>query len=86
MKTTLSIDDTLLRDLKQIAVDTKTPLKEVIDRTLRAGMASERRGPRRREFPRFALGSPGGGGGFDRALMLAAGFGNDSPRRLGTRK
>jgi hypothetical protein len=38
MRTTLTIDDTLLRQLRQKALDTGKPFKQVVNDTLRAGL------------------------------------------------
>ncbi len=73
MRTTIRIDDELLRKLKEQARKEATPLTRLLDRTLRAGMraspksASTRRRHRERThalgLPRITL---------DKALALAA--------------
>jgi hypothetical protein len=74
MRTTLRIDDDLLRELKQLAQREGTPLTQLVNRVIRRGLerAAERRSkPRRpyREQP-FSLGVPRVP--LDKALALAA--------------
>jgi hypothetical protein len=38
MRTTITIDDHLLRDLKEKANDTGSPFKEIVNKALRAGL------------------------------------------------
>ena len=40
MRTTLTIDDALLRQLRQKALDSGKPFKRVVNETLRAGLVS----------------------------------------------
>ena len=47
MRTTLTIDDALLRQLRQKALDSGKPFKQVVNDTLRAGLVPAT--PARRE-------------------------------------
>ena len=60
MRTTLTIDDALLADLKETAHATGEPLKAVVNRALRIGLEGLRRGPRRPPFqpPVVSMGVP----------------------------
>lgn len=71
MRTTLTIDDALMRDLRRVAQSRGLSLKEVVNRALRAGLASlERPPPSRRYRGRaFAMGRPRVD--LDKALQLA---------------
>ena len=44
MRTTLTLDDRLFKELKTLAVETNAPFKEVVNRALRAGVDSLRGG------------------------------------------
>lgn len=73
MRTTLTIDDGLLRQLRQKALDTGKPFKQVVNETLRAGL--ERPVPAARPryvCPTFAMGEPRWPVNLDKALALAA--------------
>jgi hypothetical protein len=72
MRTTLTIDDGLMRQLRQKALDSGKPFKQVVDETLRAGL--ERPVPVERPryvCPTFSMGEPRWPVNFDRALALA---------------
>jgi hypothetical protein len=73
MRTTLTLDDELARELKRIAHRTETPFKDVVDRVLRAGIAMLDRTPRRRPPPArtFKMGVPVGVD-LDKALRLSS--------------
>jgi hypothetical protein len=73
MRTTLTIDDGLLRALKEIANKTDTPFKDVVDRTLRAGLEQRRRPRRTKPFGArtFAMGVPSANVDLDKARRLA---------------
>jgi len=43
MRTTVTLDDRLAVELKRIAVDTGRPFKDVINETIRAGLAVRHR-------------------------------------------
>jgi predicted DNA-binding ribbon-helix-helix protein len=73
MRTTLTLEDRLLKELKQIAHETNTPLKEVVEKVLREGLRSLRAAPRPRphRVKTFRMGRPTGIN-LDKALDLAA--------------
>jgi hypothetical protein len=88
MRTTVRIDDELLRSLKEQARSLNVSLTRLLDRTLRAGMraANEPHRPRRRyrEHP-YAMGMPSVS--LDKALALAAALENgEIVRKLKLRK
>ena len=60
MKTTICIDDDLMRELKQRAQDEGVSLTKLINRLLRIGLLSSSRPSRRRRFRQetFSMGSP----------------------------
>lgn len=72
MRTTLTLDDRLLADLKQISLDSGRPLKVVVNETLRAGLQGQKltRKGRYRLQP-AAMGKPLVAGGLEKALQLA---------------
>jgi hypothetical protein len=73
MRTTLTIDDALLRQLRQKALDSGRPFKQVVNDTLRAGLnqaASPRREPYR--CPSFSIGALAPGVDLTKANQLAA--------------
>lgn len=73
MRTTLTIDDALLRQLRQKALDSGKPFKQVVNDTLRAGLnqaASPRREPYR--CPSFSIGALAPGVDLTKANQLAA--------------
>jgi hypothetical protein len=51
VRTTLSVDEGLLRNLEEVAHEVDCDLKDVIDKALRAGLEGMRRGPRRVDPP-----------------------------------
>jgi hypothetical protein len=59
VRTTLTIDDDLMRQLKDVAHREGLPLKQVVNRTLRAGLADAQPSPRRRRYrcPTHSLGT-----------------------------
>jgi hypothetical protein len=73
MRTTLTIDDALLRQLRQRALDSGRPFKQVVNDTLRAGLnqaASPRREPYR--CPSFSIGALAPAVDLTKANQLAA--------------
>ena len=73
MRTTLTIDDALLRQLRQRALDSGKPFKQVVNDTLRAGL--NQLSPAERgtyTYPSFAMGQPRWPVNLDKALALAA--------------
>jgi hypothetical protein len=87
MRTTLNIDDDLLRDLKQVAHKSATPLKQVVNSALRRGLTelAPARPRKRYVCPTFDMGKPTVK--LDKALALAAGLeDNEVLRKLELRK
>lgn len=73
MRTTLTIDDALLRQLRQKALDTGKPFKQVVNDTLRAGLSQAASPPREPyRCPSFSMGQPRWPVNLDKALALAA--------------
>ena len=73
MRTTLTIDDVLLRQLRQKALDSGKPFKQVVNEALRAGLnpaAVARREPYR--CPTFSIGAVAAGVDLTKASQLAA--------------
>ncbi len=72
MRTTLTIEDALITDLKEIAARQRLPFKQVVSQTLRAGLrASRNPTPRGKQTLRtFKMGRPRIA--LDKALALAA--------------
>ena len=73
MRTTLTIEDRIARDLKRIASRSGKPFKAVVNETLRAGLEAgmERPKPRRYRLRPASLGGVRAGVDLDRALALA---------------
>jgi hypothetical protein len=74
MRTTLTLDDRLFKELKTLAVETNAPFKEVVNRALRAGIESLRGGGRSKPYrvKAYNMGPPLPGVNLDKALALAA--------------
>ncbi|MEI6030610.1 MAG: hypothetical protein WCQ20_05515 [Synechococcaceae cyanobacterium ELA739] len=73
MRTTLTIDDGLLRQLRQKALDSGKPFKQVVNETLQAGLNAPvvaRREPYR--CPSFSIGAVAPGVDLTKANQLAA--------------
>jgi hypothetical protein len=88
MRTTLTIDDDLMRDLNRIARATDTPFKRVVDRVLRKGLAADagRGEPGPVKLPTFSMGAPVGVN-LDKALALAGEMEDEETnRKFGLRK
>jgi len=73
MKTTLTIDDRLARDLKEIAHRSGKPFKQVVNETLHAGLSALKAPPkaRRYQLKPASLGLPLPGIDLDKSLQLA---------------
>ncbi|GMV39440.1 MAG: antitoxin [Myxococcales bacterium] len=72
MRTTLTIDDDLMRDLRDEAHRTGVSLKVMVNRTLRTGMnARNAARPEPYRCPTFSMGHPSGTP-LDKALQLAS--------------
>jgi len=74
VRTTLTIEDRIARDLKQIAHRSGKPFKVVVNETLRAGLAAgqERIQPKRYRLRTASLGAVRPGIDLDKALSLSA--------------
>jgi hypothetical protein len=73
MRTTLTIEDRIARDLKEIAHRSGKPFKVVVNETLRAGLAvaGERPKPKKYRIRAVSLGAVQRGVNLDEALSLA---------------
>lgn len=73
MRTTLTIDERLARDLKEIAHRSGKPFKQVVNETLHAGLSAGKapRRARRYRLKPASLGQPLPGIDLDKALQLA---------------
>ena len=73
MRTTLTIDDQIARQLKAIAHETDASFKQVVNDTLRRGLpAAEQRAPARPyRLKPLSLGEPAPGYDLDKALAIA---------------
>jgi hypothetical protein len=73
MRTTITLDDRLFKDLKNLAHESGAPLRDVLEKALREGLRFLRAAPRPRPYrgKTFHLGRPTGLN-FDRALNMAA--------------
>jgi hypothetical protein len=72
MRTTVTLDDQLLRQLKARAASSGKPFRQVVNEVLRAGLASQApadRPPYR--CPSFSIGGLAAGVDLDKALLLA---------------
>lgn len=74
MRTTLTLDDDLARMLKAAARRSGRPLRQVVNDTLRAGLAAARKGVRPKPYrlEPASLGGVRAGVNLDKALALAA--------------
>jgi hypothetical protein len=88
MRTTLTIDDQLAQELKEVAHKAGKPFKEVVNETLRKGLRSKR-APSSKPY-RLATVSMGGvrpGVNIDKALSLADAIEDEEiARKLDLRK
>jgi hypothetical protein len=73
MRTTLTLDDHLAKELKELAHRTGKPFKAVVNETLRSGLcAKHARGPMKPfRLETVSLGGPRPGINLDKALSLA---------------
>jgi hypothetical protein len=88
MRTTLTIDDYLMRELKELAHRSGQPLKKVVNDTVRAGLEQRRRpGPSKPYRCRtYAMGFPPRMN-LDKALEIAAAMEDDEiARKLALKK
>lgn len=74
MRTTLNIDDDLLRELKHQSVKSRTPLRRLVNTALRKGLLKPRPTTRKTSYrcPAFSMGEPRIS--LDKALTVAAGL------------
>lgn len=74
MRTTLNIDDDLIRQLKQTAQKSRASLRDVVNRALRRGLAGPTSTTPRKPYvcPTFNMGKPTLN--LDKALALSAGL------------
>ena len=88
MRTTLTIDDYIMRQLKELAHRTGQPLKKVVNDTLRAGLENRRKPGRNRKYrcKTFAMGFPPRMN-LDKALEIASALeDNEISRKLALKK
>jgi hypothetical protein len=88
MRTTLTIDDDLMRELRQKANEAGSPFKEIVNRTLRAGLKEMDRPKPSKPFKckTFSLGYPPRAD-LDHALDLAEKLESEEiARKLSLRK
>lgn len=71
MRTTLTIDDQLVADLKRLALETDRTFKKVVNDTLRAGLRAGPRPAGRYRLRPSRLGGVRAGIDLDRALRVA---------------
>jgi len=73
MRTTLTIDDALLRQLRQKALDSGKPFKQVVNETLQAGLRQAQAAPAEPyRCPSFSIGGLAPGLDLTKANQLAA--------------
>ena len=88
MRTTLTLEERLFKELKALAHETNAPFKDVVEKALREGLRSMRAAPRARPYraKTFRMGRPTGAN-LDKALDLAASVEDDElARKLLLRK
>jgi hypothetical protein len=73
MRTTLTLDDQLAKELKEVAHRAGKPFKEVVNETLRNGLSSKHARPSAKPFrlTTVSLGGVRPGVNLDKALSLA---------------
>lgn len=88
MRTTLTLDDDLARELREEARRTGRPFKQVVNEALRTGLADKRGRPARRyRLTPVSLGGVVPGIDLDKALRLAEALEDDAiARKLELRK
>jgi hypothetical protein len=89
MRTTLTIDDQIAKDLKELAHRTGKPLKDVVNDTLRRGLQRKRapRAPKSFRLKTVSLGGVLVGLNLDKALSIADAFEDEEiARKLARRK
>jgi hypothetical protein len=79
MRTTLPIVDGLLRQLRQKALDSGKPFKQLVNETLRAGLHQPLKSPRELyRCPTFSIGAHSPGVDLSKATLLAAQLDDDA--------
>ena len=68
MRTTVTIDDRLARELKRLSAETGKPFKSVLNETLRAGLHGRRKPSAAYRLRPASLGLPHAGVDLDKAL------------------
>jgi hypothetical protein len=88
MRTTLTLDDQLARDLKRVAHESGKPFRQVVNEALRAGLrALDRPEPQPYRLRPVSMGQTRSGIDLDKALQLADELENESLlRKLEQRK
>jgi hypothetical protein len=90
MRTTLTIEDDLMRDLRDVAHREGLSFKQMVNRLLRLGLErmQEPRPRKRYRLPTFSMGMPvGGAASLDKALAIATGLEDEEiARKLELRK
>lgn len=71
MRTTITIDDRLAKELKRLSVETGKPFKSVLNETLRAGLHGRQKPSASYRLRPASLGLPHAGVDLDKALQLA---------------
>ncbi|MEA2238114.1 MAG: hypothetical protein QOC81_2838 [Thermoanaerobaculia bacterium] len=71
MRTTLTLDDQLARDLKEIAHRTGRSFKDVVNETLRGGLQKKQHRAKPYRLKTVSLGGVLGGWNLDKALSIA---------------
>jgi hypothetical protein len=86
MRTTVDIDEDLLKELREQVHKTRKPLKKVLNTVLRRGLEADKPSRPRRPYrcPVFAMGDPARKGvDLNKALVLAANLEDaESARKL----
>lgn len=89
MRTTIDIDDDLLREIKKSAIKQEVSVKSLLNRALRAGLQSLNAPPNVTSYrcPTFSMGAPHGDIDLDKARSIVAALEDDEiVRKLSLRK
>lgn len=89
MRTTLTLDDHLAKELKEVAHRSGKPFKQVVNETLRNGLSANHAQAARKPFKleTVSLGGPMPGVNLDKALALADAMEDEEIiRKMGLRK
>jgi metal-responsive CopG/Arc/MetJ family transcriptional regulator len=87
MRTTLTLDDQLAKELKEVAHKAGKPFKEVVNDTLRKGLHPSRSLSKRYRLKTVSLGAVQPGINLDKALSLADAIEDEEiARKLDLRK